>query len=307
MLLAAGRGERMEPLSSLIAKPALEVLGRPLLASSLAGLHRAGCRRIVVNLHRHSEQVTTAARRAAPADVNLLFSGEPELLGGAGGVANARPLLGPDAVLVANADVWSKLDLAPLAEGASDEAVLALLPHPDPRRWSSVVLDGDGLVCELRPAGPTGSAEAWLFTGFQRLGPEVVAELPEPPAEMAPVWRRLIEARRLRGVIVRGGWREAGDPASYRDLVLDRLAGGSWVDVGARIAPRARLVASAIGSGCRAGEAALLERTVVTGGATIGSGCIVRDCVVAGPVEVADGRRLEALLVLPGREVSLGR
>jgi len=307
MLLAAGRGERMEPLSSLIAKPALEVLGRPLLASSLDALHRAGCRRVVVNLHRHPEQVAEAARGAAPGGLTPLFSGEPELLGGAGGIANARTLLGPGDVLVGNADVWSDVDLAPLVAGAADEAALGLLPHPDPGRWSSVVLDREGFVRDLLPAGAAGRAEGWLFTGFQRLGAEVVAGLPEPPAEMAPVWRRLIAARRLRGVVVDGRWREAGDPEAYRALVVDLLAGGSWIHPGADAGPRARLEASALGRGCRVGEGALLERSVVTAGAAVGAGCVVRDCVVAGRVEVEAGRRLERLLVLPGGEVPLGR
>ena len=307
MLLAAGRGERMAPLSSLIAKPALEVLGRPLLASSLEALRRAGCRRVVVNLHRHPEQVAAAARGAAPRDVTLRFSGESELLGGAGGIANARALLGPGDVLVANADVWSDLDLASLAGGAPDEAVLGLLPHPDPARWSSVALDREGFVRDLLPPGAPGAGAPWLFTGFQRLGAAVVAGLPEPPAEMAPVWRRLIAARRLRGVVLDGRWREAGDPEAYRALVVDLLAGGSWIDPTAEVGPRARLTASALGRGCRAGEAALLERSVVTAGATIGAGCVVRECVVAGRVEVADGRRLERLLVQADGEVALGR
>jgi NDP-sugar pyrophosphorylase family protein len=307
MLLAAGRGERMEPLSSLIAKPALEVLGRPLLASSLDALRRAGCRRVVVNLHRHPEQVAAAARGAAAHDVTLHFSGEPQLLGGAGGIANARPLLGPGDVLVANADVWSELDLSPLADGAPDEAVLGLLPHPDPGRWSSVVLDRDGFVRDLLPAGAPAAGAAWLFTGFQRLGASVVAGLPEPPAEMPPLWRRLIGAGRLRGVVLAGRWREAGDPEAYRALVVDRLAGGSWIDPGAELGPRARLVASALGRSCRVGEAALLERSVVTAGAAIGAGCVLHECVVAGRVRVPDGRRLERLLVLPDREAPLGR
>ncbi|OYW01084.1 MAG: hypothetical protein B7Z61_12815, partial [Acidobacteria bacterium 37-71-11] len=89
MLLAAGWARRMEPLSSTIPKPALEVLGRPLLASTLANLGRAGCARIVVNLHRHPERVAAAAREAVTGEV--LFSWEPALLGGAGGVAAARP------------------------------------------------------------------------------------------------------------------------------------------------------------------------------------------------------------------------
>ena len=298
MLLAAGRGERMEPLSTVVAKPALEVLGRPLLASALEHLVRAGCRPIVVNLHRHPEQVEAAARAAGGAA--LRFSREPELLGGAGGVAAARAHFAPGPVLVANADTWSDLDLAPvLGELALDNAVLALLPHPDPGRWGSVVLEPSGHVAAFLAPGAAGPGERFLFTGFQALGDEIVRGLPDPPAEMGEVWRALLRRRKLLGVRVQGRWREAGSPEAYRALVAGLLGGGSWVDPGARIAPGAELTASAIGAGCRVGAAATVRDSVVTAGASIAAGSEVRRCIVAGAVTVPRGSSHEDALVLP--------
>ncbi len=304
MLLAAGRGERMEPLSSLLAKPALDVLGKPLLASALAQIERAGCAHVVVNLHRHPEQIVRAVRSAGGS--KPLFSWEPELLGGRGGVAAARPLLGPGRVLVANADVWSLLDLGPLLAAAADDAVvLGLADHPDAARWSSVVIDREGAVTAFLPPGADQRGAGLVFTGFQVLGAEVAASLPPPPGEMAALWEALRTRGKLFGVRLEGSWREAGDPVAYRDLVVGLLNGATWAHPAAAVARGAAVETSAIGAGCRVGRGARVVGCVVTAGARVGSDCLLQRCVVAGPVDVATGSSYEDVLLLPGRSVPL--
>jgi NDP-sugar pyrophosphorylase family protein len=301
MLLAAGRGERMEPLSTWIPKPALEVLGAPLLASPFRTLAGAGCARVVVNLHRHPERVAAAARDAVPAGVDLVFSWEPRLLGGAGGIAAARPLLGAGPILAANADVRAECDLSPLDDAEEDEIALALLPHQDPSRWSSVELGSGGRVAAILPAGAGGGGERFLFTGFQRLGSEVVAALPAPPTEMAAVWQELRGRGALRGVVVTGSWREAGSPGAYRELVVEALAGTNWTHASATVDPSSILRASAVGAGCRVSRSAHLAQCVVTGGAAVAEEAQLLRCVVAGPVTVPPGTALADALVVPGR------
>jgi len=306
MLLAAGRGDRMEPLSSLIAKPALEVLGAPLLASGLRALECAGCRRIVVNTHRHGDQVAHAARSVASVATELIVSAEPELLGSGGGIAAARRWFGGDDVLVANGDTWSDCDLSGLlAAGRGDEIVLAVVAHPDPVRWSSILVAADGTVEAIVPRGAVPSSRSFLFTGYQRIGAEVVAALPAAPGEIGPVWEALRRRGRLRAVVIAGAWREAGSPATYRKLVLDLLAGGEWVHGRATVAPSARVANAAVGAGCRIGAGAVVSGSVVTAGAGIGPGAVVTDSVIAGPVEVAAGARLVGMLQTPAGGFSL--
>lgn len=303
MLLAAGCGARMEPLSSVVPKPALEVLGRPLLASALENLLRAGCTDIVVNLHRHPKQVAAAAREVSRGKVR--FSWEPELLGGAGGVAAARPLLGDGAVLVGNADTWGDLDLIPMVAKLDDAvAVLGLMPHTDPGRWSSVVLDGEGRVSEFLSPGADSRKERFLFTGFQVLGHEVVAALPEPPCEMGTVWNSLRRDGRLRGAVVTGTWREAGTPSSYRELVVDSLGGAAWVDASAEVEKGARVERSAVGAGCRVSTGAIITGCVLTAGAVVDSESRLTDCVLAGPVRVTR-ETISDTLVVPHHRVRL--
>jgi NDP-sugar pyrophosphorylase family protein len=297
MLLAAGRGDRMEPLSSVVPKPALDVLGEPLLASALGALRRAGCERIAVNLHRNPGAVAAAAREAGG---GLLFSWEPDLLGSAGGVAAVRPLLGDGPMLVANADTWSDLDLARLLRAGDDAlATLALVPHPDPTRWSSVVLADDGTVRALLPAGAPATDARFLFTGFQLLGAEVVRGLPPPPGGMAEVWDALRSRRRLRGVVVPGAWREAGSPLAYRDLVLGRLGDRRWVHPQATVAEDARVERSAVGAGCRVERGAEVVGCVLTAGASVGAGSTLAGCVLAGTLNVA-GQAHRDELIVPG-------
>ncbi len=298
MLLAAGWGKRMEPLSTVVPKPALEVLGRPLLASAMSHLGNAGCAHIVANIHRYPEQVAAAARAACP--TRLSFSWEPELLGSAGGVSAARPALGEGPVLVGNADTWGEVDLQPLLD-AGDEgtAVLALIPHPDPARWSSVVLDAGGRVEAFLAPGAPHSGERFLFTGFQLLGAKVVASLPPPPARMAAVWDELRRRGALRSVVVRGSWREAGTPAAYRTLVVDLLDRDGWVHPQAILDPEARLARSAVGAGCRVAAGSVVSECVLTAGAAVDRGCDLRSCVVAGPVTVRAAGTVSDTLFLP--------
>jgi NDP-sugar pyrophosphorylase family protein len=297
MLLAAGRGERMEPLSSVIGKPALEVLGQPLLTSALAHLRRAGCERTVINLHRHPEMVAAAARDAGG---GVLCSWEPDLLGGAGGLAAARSLLGAGPVLVGNADVWGDLDLAPLlASGEEHTAVLALLRHPDPARWSSVVLDDGGVVQTILPRGAPHDAERYLFTGFQLMGARVAAELPASPAGMSVVWEALRLRGALRGVVVEGSWHEVGSPTAYRELIRQLLAKGSWVHPQAVVDDGACVLDSAVGAGCGVGADTSVLESVLSAGAVVGGGCELHRCVVAGPVSIAGAGSLSEELILP--------
>lgn len=306
MLLAAGRGARMEPLSSVVAKPALEVLGRPLLASGWRLLVSAGCRPIVANLHSHPHQVATAARQAAGEDDRLRLSWENDLMGGAGGVAAAARFWSDSPVLVANADTWSRLDLDRLRDINSGSTIhLALLPHPDPSRWRSVVLDEAGRVAAILDPGIADPRPRYLFTGVQLVGSAVHRILPRRPGEWSEVWRSLQPEGLLLGVVVEGKWREAGDPEAYRRLVMDLLPPQrSWAHGTASIAPGARLVHSAVGAACVVERGAELIDTVVTAGARIGQGCCLRSCVVAGCLTLKTVTASDRLL-LPHADVPL--
>lgn len=294
----------MEPLSSEVPKPALDILGQPLLASSLRMLRRAGCDPLVVNVHRHPGAILRALRALDGQGTWSRLSWEPELLGSAGGIAAARRLFRPGPTLVANADIWADLDLAPLlAAHDPATAILALITNPDPGRWSVVECSADGRVTAIHPPGT--SRQGYLFAGLQLLGEQVVAALPQRPSEIAPVWRALMAAGRLRGAIVTGSWREAGSPAAFHALLLELLGDRSWIAPGAEVAGDARLTASAVSSGCSVERGCQLRSTVVAHGAQVGIGSRLDHCLVVGPTAVAAGTRAEGTLFVRAGSIPL--
>lgn len=297
MLLAAGVGKRMEPLSSHIPKPALPLREEPLLASSVRALLAAGCRQLVVNLHRHPEQVVAAVQQVVHG-VPVVFSFEPQLLGPAGGLSAARPAFADGPVLVANADGWSQLHLEPLlASGQPDCALLVLLPHPDRQRWGAVHLDSQGRIVGFSPPGENLDRPGYLFTGFQLLGSKTLALLPPPPAPMGAFWQPLMAQGRLRGVVVQGAFREAGDPGAYWQLVMELLAGGNFVHPLAQVENPQKLQSTAVAAGARVGPGSNLSRCVLLPGAEVGAEATLDACVVAATVPA--GAFFQEALVVP--------
>src|SRR5271157_4913238 len=119
MILAAGRGERMRPLSDAIPKPLLEVGGKPLIVWQLERLVAAGCTQIIVNLAHRGEMIAAALGSGSRFGATVRYSREPEPLEVAGGIATALPLLGEDPVLVVSGDVYTEYNYASLVPRAA--------------------------------------------------------------------------------------------------------------------------------------------------------------------------------------------
>ena len=307
MVLTAGRGRRMRPLSDVLPKPALPILDRPAVGWALDLALRSGAQAIAANVW-HLPHLMEAAIRSASAGRNVGISYEPELLGGAGGLAAARDLgllEGRGPVLVLNGDSLSELDLAPLFERhrhAGDLVTLALLPHPDPGRWSRIQLDASDHVSTIVPPGaPADDRRPWLYPGVMLVARELVDALPTGPGGIAEkVWAPARHARRMGGAAVSGRWREAGTPQAYRAAVLDALGGVSWQHPTATVAASAHLVRSMAGNGVTIGPRTTVRDSVLSHGAVIGARCRLDGCIVLGPVRIDSGSMLSgAILVRP--------
>lgn len=229
MVMAAGLGTRMRPLTDTRPKALVEVGGKALIDHVLDRLAEAGVETAVVNVHHFADQMEAhLAGRVRP---RVLISDErAELLDSGGGVRHARPLLGDEPVWVANIDsLWIE------GETPALEAMKALW---DPRRMDACLLlapRGQGIGFE----GPRGffrdaegrlthSAEPepptpFAFTGVQIIKPRVLDGEGEGAFSMVPVWRRLSAERRLFGAVMDGFWMHVGDPQA-RDEAEARLA-----------------------------------------------------------------------------------
>ena len=297
MVFAAGRGERMQPLSSVLPKPALPLPDGPVIASALRLAAATGVGRVAVNVCHLAERMAEAVAEVAIDEVETVLSFEGELMGTAGGLALARDrgLLGESgSVLVMNGDCALGLDLIGFVEHhlANDNLVtLALLPHLDPIRWSRVVVDADGLVSAIHPPGYPDPLEVpLLYPGVMVVQREALDSLPAAPSEiLTTLWSPARSKGRLGGRVVAGHWREVGTPTDYLDVMLDRLAGSKVVDASAKVGHAASIVSSYVGRDAVIGDGAIVEDSVIAEGAVIGDNARVQRSVLFGSVRVGDG------------------
>ncbi len=305
MVLAAGLGLRMRPLTLLRAKPVLPVLNRPLLHWTLARLRGAGVRDVVVNLHHLPETVVSALGDGRPLGLRIRYSREDVILGTGGGPREVRDFFGDEPFLLVNGDVLFEMDLRALVRRHREAgacATLALRPNPDPTAYSPVVTDRRGRILAIagRPAPAHGTVS--LFAGVHVMEPALLERLPAGPSDSVrdlyvPL---LAEGAELLGVRTRGAWFDLGRPSLYLAAQLRLLPRGRpAVDRTARVSSGARVRRSVVGAGVRVGSGARIERSVVWEGAAIGEGASVRDAIVAGGAAVLAGERAERVIVLP--------
>jgi MurNAc alpha-1-phosphate uridylyltransferase len=228
MVLAAGLGTRMRPLTNDRPKALVEVGGRALIDHMLDRLAEAGVERAVVNVHHFGDRLEAhlAARTAAP---SVQISDErAQLLDSGGGIRHARALLGDETAFIANIDsVWTEDGAPALASmiEAWDPALmdcLLLLVRMDSALGfegkGDFFMDEDG---RLTHRGQSETAP-YAFIGVQILKPEVIYAGPETPFSIFPIWMKMAAEGRLHGVLLDGFWMHVGDPAA-RDAAEARL------------------------------------------------------------------------------------
>ncbi len=206
MILAAGRGERMRPLSDRTPKPLLPVAGTPLVVWHIERLARAGIHEIVINHAHLGEQIEALLDDGSAWGVAIRYSPEPAgALETAGGIANALPLLGEAPFLVVNGDIWCDIDLAALPTlAAHDLAHLVLVANPPHHPQGDFGLAA-GRVC--------GAPPRLTFAGIGLYRPELFAGLERgKPAKLAPLLQAAIAADRVSGQIHHGRWADVGTP-----------------------------------------------------------------------------------------------
>lgn len=305
MVLAAGLGLRMRPLTLLRAKPALPVLNRPLIAWTLAQLRRAGVTDVVVNLHHLPRTLRRVVGDGSGFGLRVRYSFEREILGTGGGPRKVRRWLGDEPILLVNGDVLFDFDLRDLVKRharSGARATLALKPNPEPRVYGPIVTGPGGWIRSLagkpRPAHGTLS----LFTGIHVLDPALLEYLgPGASDSVRDLYAPLVaRGERLLGVRVKGAWYDFGGPRPYLSSQLAMLRGGrSLVDPGARVGVGASVLRSVVGDGAWIGAGAKLRRSVVWDGVRVGAGARVSGSILASGVQIGAGERVEGLVVTP--------
>ncbi len=309
LVLAAGRGTRLRPLTDEIPKPLVPVAGRPLVSWTLALLRRAGCDAAALNLHHHGDAVrATLGERFS--GLPLVYSEEPELLGTGGALPPLAEFLGAaEAVLVVNGDSLCRWPLAELlATHRRRRAAATLLVHRtvDPHRFGGGIAVEGRRVVAFRPghlAWETARCRR-VFAGAAVLAPELLARLPGGASDIvAALYEPLLDAgETLATCETARAWFDLGTPARYLEGALawaldGRPRLGAWTGPAARIAARARLRRVAVESGAEIGEGARLEEALVLPGARVGAGARLERVVVGPGVEVAAATSFAGVLL----------
>lgn len=211
MILAAGRGERMRPLTDSTPKPLLEVGGRALIEHHIDGLAAAGVEEIVINLSWHGEQIMGFLGNGSKYGSKITYSDEGSVaLETGGGIHRALPMLGDEPFWLVNGDVfcdfsYPELSLAPRLLGH-----LLLVPNPDHNLRGDFALDDDIVLAEGDPL--------WTYSGIALLRPEIFASCAPGKFPLAPLLIDAMDRRQISGEIYGGRWVDVGTPERLRSL-----------------------------------------------------------------------------------------
>ena len=258
MILCAGLGTRLRPLTEWCAKPLVPIGDRPALAHILDRLVGA---RTVVNAHHRAADIEAFARGRSG---DVLVSVEAELLGTAGGVAHASALLGGGDILVWNGDILVDLDPAELLRAHRGEATLVV--RPGPRGAGNVGTDASGRIVRLRQETTSlGEVRGGEYVGVHLLGGALRALLPPRGCLVGELFLPALRRGATLTVFESARpFRDFGSPASYLRANLEWLDGrDGWASEEARVASSVRLQASVVGARAEVTGAGALHECVV--------------------------------------------
>jgi mannose-1-phosphate guanylyltransferase len=272
LVLTAGLGTRLRPLTLVRAKAAVPVDGEALGIRVIRWLAANGVRDLVLNLHHKPETITRAVGDGSDLGVRVRYSWEGAVLGSAGGPRHALPLLldgGPATLLLVNGDTLTDVSLEGLARAhraAGGRVTMALIPNPRPDKYGGVVLDPGGAVTGFTKRG--SGVASFHFVGVQAVEPEVFATLEDG-----------VFAESVLEVYI-------GTPSDLLTTSLALAAADGRPD-----APRA-------GRDARVAASADVGRSLLWDGVRVGEHAVLHDCIVADGVEIGPRERFERRVIV---------
>ena len=207
MILAAGRGERLRPLTDTTPKPLLEIDGRSLIEHHLERLAQAGFREVVVNLAHLGDLIRETLGDGSNWGLNIHYSPEPHgALDTGGGIGQALPLLGESPFAVINGDVFTQYPLARLRAIKCNHAHLVLVPNPAHNPDGDFVLQGGHITADGTRDGQT----RYTFSGISVYHPRFFESAPGGRYSVVPMLRSAMALQHVTGEIYRGAWHDVG-------------------------------------------------------------------------------------------------
>ncbi len=317
LVLTAGLGTRLEPLTSVRAKAAVPVNGDTLARRVIRWLVSEGIRDLVLNLHHRAASITASVGDGSDLGARVRYSWENPLLGSAGGPRHALPLLvnvpeahrqqpaansqpisksekrgasGEERFLIVNGDTLTDVHLAAMLSAHAESGAtvtMALIPNPRPDTYGGVVVSDQGWVTGFTRAG--SAQPSYHFVGVQIAEPRAFESLCDgvPSETVNGIYRQMIatDSRTIGAFVCDASFRDIGTPADYLDTSL-HLAGLE----GNRLAD---------GSRTEIHPAASVARTAIWDDVRIGAGAELVECIVCDGAEVPAGARYQRCAILP--------
>jgi N-acetyl-alpha-D-muramate 1-phosphate uridylyltransferase len=212
MILAAGRGERMRPLTDQTPKPLLTVAGKPLIVHTIEQLVSAGFTELVINHAHLGEQIEEKLGNGNMLGANIVYSPEgEEALETAGGIVNALPLLGNGPFLVVNGDIATDFPYATFQTTPVELAHIVLVDNPAHHLQGDFGLDATGKATE-------NGKNPFTFSGIGIYHPDLFRKAPSGKSKLAPLLRQAIADNKLTGQHYPGFWMDIGTPERLQEL-----------------------------------------------------------------------------------------
>jgi len=215
MILAAGRGERMRPLTDTLPKPLLEVRGKTLIEWHIEKLAASGFKEIVINIAHLGDKITAYLGDGSKWKVNIFYSDEQKsgALESAGGIKKALPLLGDETFLVVNGDVFCEYEFNPLFDLKDKLAHLILVNNPAHNITGDFGLDKK----ELKNAAD----DMYTFSGIGYYSPKLFKEIELRKAPLAPLLRQAIDRNEISGELFKNMWHDIGTQERLKEINND--------------------------------------------------------------------------------------
>jgi len=228
MILAAGLGTRLRPLTDNLPKPLLPLEGHPLIEYTLLLLRRNGLTDVMINLHYQGEKIRASLGDGSRLGMKIRYSEEPQILGTGGGIKNVQSYFSDEPFLVINSDILVDVDLTRVIESHRRQncaATMVLREDPDVEKWGPIGVDSQNRIRQLlgKPEWTGEPLSKKMFTGIHVMGPRVLSYIPD--GKFSNIVDAYIEMTRkgdrLMAHVCSDYWMDIGTPDRYRTVQED--------------------------------------------------------------------------------------
>ena len=319
LVLAAGLGTRLRPLTDIAPKPLLPVTGLPILGHTLQQLAAVGCEAAAVNLHHRGDQIRQRFGDSF-AGMPLVYSDEPDLLGTLGAFHPLKDFFAEaDLVLLVNGDSlcrWPLKRLIRCFNANAAQACLLLTAQAPPADFGGGVgIDRTGRILSFRPKDDPENAEVarrYVFAGAHVISPRLLERVSPGKSDIVrDLYIPLLNEpeTKLTSLVTTRAWHDLGTPLRYLEGVIDwarpgwpeRMWRQAWISPEAVVEPGAKVRRSAVEAGAKVGEGAHVERSVLLPGSKVGQGSVVRESILGFGASVPPGTWVERRIIMPQR------